>query len=179
MTYFAFRIKKANSTFFYIKNCNYLSQAYIKDVQATRRSRQPSKQNIQHFQTWNFSIFFVGHFFPFRSGSGSIWPKSMRIRVRIRKLFQKYCLQTRSGLRQVKNDVLRISLWCKFDQNNSKIFWTQFYFQFSIIKAWLRMWMHPKRYSGFVTFWYWSGSADPLHGLTDPDPDPALFVSDL
>jgi hypothetical protein len=33
--------------------------------------------------------------------------------------------------------------------------------------------------SGSVTFWYRSGSADPYHGLMDPDPEPALFVSDL
>jgi hypothetical protein len=29
--------------------------------------------------------------------------------------------------------------------------------------------------SGSVTFLYGSGSADPYHGLTDPDPDPALL----
>jgi hypothetical protein len=33
--------------------------------------------------------------------------------------------------------------------------------------------------SGFVTFWYGSGSADPYLWLTEPDPDPAIFVSDL
>jgi hypothetical protein len=30
---------------------------------------------------------------------------------------------------------------------------------------------------GSVTFWYGFGSADPYHWLTDPDPDPALFLS--
>ncbi len=38
-----------------------------------------------------------------------------------------------------------------------------------------------------MTFWYGSGSADPYHGITDPDPDSdpdshpdsATFVSDL
>ncbi len=30
-----------------------------------------------------------------------------------------------------------------------------------------------------VTFWYGSGSADPYQWLTDPDPDPAFFVSNL
>jgi hypothetical protein len=31
--------------------------------------------------------------------------------------------------------------------------------------------------SGSVTFWYGSGSVNPYHGLTDPEP--FLFVSDL
>jgi hypothetical protein len=30
-----------------------------------------------------------------------------------------------------------------------------------------------------MTFRYGSGSSDPVRLLTDPDPDPALFVSDL
>jgi len=29
--------------------------------------------------------------------------------------------------------------------------------------------------SGSVTFWYGSGSADPYHGLTDPDHAPDSF----
>jgi hypothetical protein len=37
--------------------------------------------------------------------------------------------------------------------------------------------MRLKQCSGSVTFWYGSGSADPYHGLTNPDP--ALFVSVL
>jgi hypothetical protein len=30
-----------------------------------------------------------------------------------------------------------------------------------------------------VPFWSRSGFADPYHGLADPDPDPAILVSDL
>jgi hypothetical protein len=30
-----------------------------------------------------------------------------------------------------------------------------------------------------MTFWYGSGSAGPCLLLTDPDPDPAIFVIDL
>jgi hypothetical protein len=32
---------------------------------------------------------------------------------------------------------------------------------------------------GSVTFWYGSGSADPYLCLTDPDPDPTIFVRGL
>ncbi len=51
-----------------------------------RRSLQPSKDNIQHFKTWYFSIFqiFGGHFCPFGSWSGFRirihWPDWIRIR---------------------------------------------------------------------------------------------------
>ncbi len=55
-----------------------------------RRSLQPSKENIQHFKTWNFLIFstFVGHFCPPGSGSGfririrNHWSDWIRIRIR-------------------------------------------------------------------------------------------------
>ncbi len=30
-----------------------------------------------------------------------------------------------------------------------------------------------------MTFWYWSGYADPYLWLTDPDPDPGIFVRDF
>ncbi len=46
----------------------------IKDVQSYRRSLQPSKENIQHFITWNFlTLFsiFVGNFCPSGPGFGS------------------------------------------------------------------------------------------------------------
>ncbi len=50
----------------------YLTPSLQKYVQAIRRSRQPSKENIQNFKTWNFFIFFyfVCHFWP--PGSGSV-----------------------------------------------------------------------------------------------------------
>ncbi len=32
---------------------------------------------------------------------------------------------------------------------------------------------------GLVPCWYGSGSADPCLSLMDPDPDPAIFVTDL
>ncbi len=42
----------------------YLSQGLHKGFPSYRRSLQPSKENIQHFKTWNFLIFStsVGHF---------------------------------------------------------------------------------------------------------------------
>ncbi len=50
----------------------YLSLRLCKGRPGYRRSLQPSKENIQHFKTWNFSTFFsifVGHFCPPGSGS--------------------------------------------------------------------------------------------------------------
>jgi hypothetical protein len=51
--------------FFWSKIAIYLSLGLHKGRPSYRRSLQPSNENIQHFQTWNFLIFFsifVGHF---------------------------------------------------------------------------------------------------------------------
>ncbi len=65
--------------FFWWKIGNYLSLGINAGRQSYRRRLQPSKENIQHFKTWNFLIFFffVGLFWPLRSGSSR--PKLMRI----------------------------------------------------------------------------------------------------
>ncbi len=68
-------------TFFWIKNYNtiYLSLGLHKGFLSRRRSLQTSKENIQHFKTWNFLIYstFESHFCPRWSGSG------FQIRIRI------------------------------------------------------------------------------------------------
>jgi hypothetical protein len=72
----------------------HISPGLHKGSSSYRRSLQPSKENIQHFKTWNLFIFciFVRLFCPSGSGSafsqcvpgsGSSGPKSMRIRIRI------------------------------------------------------------------------------------------------
>jgi hypothetical protein len=40
-------------------------------------------------------------------------------------------------------------------------------------------WLSNSQFCGSMQFWYGSGSADPYLWLMDPDPDPAIFVSDL
>ncbi len=63
-----FRAKK-NLIFF---TTVYLSLGFQKGRPSYRRSLYPSKENIQHFKTWIFFIFFssiVGHFCPPGSGS--------------------------------------------------------------------------------------------------------------
>ncbi len=40
-------------------------------------------------------------------------------------------------------------------------------------------WHCDWKFSGSVTFWNWSESADPYHRFTDPDLDPVLFFSGL
>ncbi len=57
--------------FFGSKISIYLSLGLYKGCPSYRRSLQPSKKNIQQFKTWNFFSFFVGHFCPPGSGSGS------------------------------------------------------------------------------------------------------------
>ncbi len=56
--------RKKNLLFFFIKNGNYLSLGLHNGRPSFRRSLQPSKENIQHFKTWNLLTFsiFVGHF---------------------------------------------------------------------------------------------------------------------
>ncbi len=44
---------------FLIKNCNLLFPGLIKGRPSYRRSLQPSKENIQHFETWKFWTFFL------------------------------------------------------------------------------------------------------------------------
>jgi hypothetical protein len=59
--------------------------------------------------------------------------------------------------------------------------------QSSHLTGQVSFWMHQlftlRQCSGSVTFWYGSGSSNPyfwlMHPDDDPDPDPALFVSDL
>ncbi len=58
----------------------YLSLGLHKVCPGYRRSLQLTKEAIQHFKTWIFSIF-VGHFCPPGSGSGSVF--KLRIRIRI------------------------------------------------------------------------------------------------
>ncbi len=69
--------KKKN---FWSKTAIYLSLGLNKGRPSYKRSLQLSKENLQHFKTWNFLIFstFVGHFCPPGFGSG------FRIRNRIR-----------------------------------------------------------------------------------------------
>ncbi len=60
--------------FLRIKNYFYLSQGLYKGRSSYRRSLQPSKENIQHFKTWNFLNFFLllwVIFCPPGSGNGS------------------------------------------------------------------------------------------------------------
>ncbi len=75
--------------FFYIsKLATYLSLGLHKERLSFNRSLHPSKENIWHFKTWGFFTF-VGNlalldpdpYFQCRSGSGSSWPKWMRIRA--------------------------------------------------------------------------------------------------
>ncbi len=47
------------SPFFESKTTIYLSLGLRKGFRKYRRSLQPSKENIQHFKTWNFLIFFI------------------------------------------------------------------------------------------------------------------------
>jgi hypothetical protein len=51
----------------------YLSLGLHKGCPSYRRSLQPSKEKIQHFKRWKFCpfFFFLGHFCPPGSGSGS------------------------------------------------------------------------------------------------------------
>ncbi len=65
--------------FFQSKTTIYLSPGLHKGRPSYKRSLQLSKENIQHFKTWNFLLFstFLGHFCPPGSGSG------FRIRIRI------------------------------------------------------------------------------------------------
>ncbi len=72
-----------NVTFFISKTTIYLSLGLHKGCPSNRRSLQLSKENIQHFNTWNF--FFVCNFCP--PGSGTEfwiririhWPDGIRI----------------------------------------------------------------------------------------------------
>ncbi len=62
--------------FFFIKIAIYLSLSLHKGCLSYRRSLQPSKENIQHFKTWNFLYIFSWVIFAFLdpdpdSGSGS------------------------------------------------------------------------------------------------------------
>jgi hypothetical protein len=43
----------------------------------------------------------------------------------------------------------------------------------------LETWKCLQQCSGSVTFWYGSGPSDPYLRITDPDADPALFVSEF
>ncbi len=63
---------KKNLKFFWKKIAIYLSLGLHKRHIIHRRSLQPSKENIQHFKTWNFLTFYiiVGHFCP--PGPGSV-----------------------------------------------------------------------------------------------------------
>ncbi len=70
-----------------MKNCNLVIPKTPKrtsKLQQKVRNLHPSKENIQHFKTWNFLTFFYfcRSFCPPGSGSGSSRPKSMRIRIR-------------------------------------------------------------------------------------------------
>jgi hypothetical protein len=58
---------------FFTKIAIYLSLGLHKGRPSYRKNLQPSKENIQHFTTLNFFTFFyfLGHFFPPGSGSGS------------------------------------------------------------------------------------------------------------
>ncbi len=55
------------------KNISFWKKKLQSTRPSSRRSLQSSKENIQHFKTWNFYIFstFEGHFCPPGSGSGS------------------------------------------------------------------------------------------------------------
>ena len=55
------------------KNCNLLILGLHKGHLSYRRSLQPSKENIQHFKTWNFITFFYF--------CGSFLPSWIRIRI--------------------------------------------------------------------------------------------------
>ncbi len=64
-----------------IKNCNlgtYLSLGLYKGRPSNRRSLQPSKKNIQHFNTWKFFtfIYFLGSFFPLHRPDPDSWSGS-------------------------------------------------------------------------------------------------------
>ncbi len=60
--------------YFLIKNCYNLSLGLHKGRQNYRRSLQLSKENTQHFKTWNFFTFFYFY--------GSFLPSWIRIRIR-------------------------------------------------------------------------------------------------
>ncbi len=65
--------------FFLSKISIYLSLGLHKRRPSYKKSLQPSKDNIQHFLTWNFLTFFyfVDHFCP--PGSGSWWNNGSQI----------------------------------------------------------------------------------------------------
>ncbi len=82
--------RKKNVSLFLIKDCNLLFLGRQKGRPSYKRSLQPSKENIQHFKTWNFlTLFkFCRSLCPTGSGSGFRiririhWPGSIRIRIR-------------------------------------------------------------------------------------------------
>jgi len=61
------------------QNCFFISPGHHEERQSYKRSLQPSKENIQHFKTWNISTFsiFLGPFCP--PGSESAFPVRSRI----------------------------------------------------------------------------------------------------
>ncbi len=80
---------KKSQYFFWSKIAVYLSLGLHKGHQSYRRSLQPSKQNIQHFKTWNVFFLFLWAIFalldpdsPSQCGSGSSRSKSLQIRNR-------------------------------------------------------------------------------------------------
>ncbi len=62
----------------------YLSLEFRKGCPSYRRSFHPSKENIQHFKTWNFTLWIILAFLSSdthsQCGSGSSRPKLMQIR---------------------------------------------------------------------------------------------------
>ncbi len=83
--YQKFKKITAEKKYFFHQSAIYLSLGLSKERPSYRRSIQTSKENIQHFKTWNYLIFFyfctVVYFCPPGSGSGFwIW---IRIRARI------------------------------------------------------------------------------------------------
>ncbi len=66
---------KTNFDMLLIKNCYNWSLCLLKRRPSYRRSLQSSKENIEHFITWNFLnffLFFMGHFCPPGSRSTDI-----------------------------------------------------------------------------------------------------------
>ncbi len=67
------KITTEKKNIFWSKIPIYLFLGLHKARQSYRRSSQPSKENIQHFKTWNFKFFFYIY--------GSFLPSWIRIRI--------------------------------------------------------------------------------------------------
>jgi hypothetical protein len=83
--------------FFWSKIGIYLSLGLHKGRPSFRRSLQPSKENIQHFKTWNLLTFFIFLWVIFSllnpDPNPLTWLPDPDIRIRIRSTGYEYCFQ--------------------------------------------------------------------------------------